>query len=372
MASVFGAHRQPAPGPPRLESAPVPRPCGSEQPGTAPDHRPLARAWCTSTSRRSGASPTVVAGGLTVGAANRRRRQLAPRPPVLVPAMCICIRRSTGSPASLYTEALYDEKAMTAIGFTHRARVFFAAHGIGHIHRVVTDRGRATGRRTSRRCCTVAGISGSPRTPRHYGKAERCNRILAEEFLYARTYYRPHTAAGNRPRASYAPVSPTSCPHTHRLRRSWPSPSAPKIPACSPRWAAPKDCSENSMIGHSGRARRSSCSLERRETLCDLVSAIFENPEICHNGNVVTASPEGARRWSPIGMASSSWHEIQDLSRHRTWHETLVRDQLSEGSFPSPSCRRVRRRIARSQPSAPNRDLQGSPDRDPPGQTPRD
>lgn len=40
-----------------------------------------------------------------------------------------------------YTEVLADEKASTAIGFMHRARVFFAAHGITHIHRVVTDNG---------------------------------------------------------------------------------------------------------------------------------------------------------------------------------------------------------------------------------------
>jgi transposase len=38
-----------------------------------------------------------------------------------------------------YTEALPDEKAATAIEFTHRARAFFAAHGITHIHRIVTD-----------------------------------------------------------------------------------------------------------------------------------------------------------------------------------------------------------------------------------------
>ena len=38
-----------------------------------------------------------------------------------------------------YTEALPDEKARTAIGFTHRARAFFARHGITHIHRIVTD-----------------------------------------------------------------------------------------------------------------------------------------------------------------------------------------------------------------------------------------
>ena len=40
-----------------------------------------------------------------------------------------------------YTEALPDEKAVTAIGFMHRARVWFAAHGIIHIQRIVTDNG---------------------------------------------------------------------------------------------------------------------------------------------------------------------------------------------------------------------------------------
>lgn len=38
-----------------------------------------------------------------------------------------------------YTEALPGEKTATAIGFTHRARAFFAAHGITHVHRIVTD-----------------------------------------------------------------------------------------------------------------------------------------------------------------------------------------------------------------------------------------
>ena len=38
-----------------------------------------------------------------------------------------------------YTEALEDEKAVTTIGFFHRAQVFFAAHGITRISRLVTD-----------------------------------------------------------------------------------------------------------------------------------------------------------------------------------------------------------------------------------------
>lgn len=40
-----------------------------------------------------------------------------------------------------YTEALTDEKASTAIGFMHRARAWFAAHGIIRIERIVTDNG---------------------------------------------------------------------------------------------------------------------------------------------------------------------------------------------------------------------------------------
>ena len=121
-----------------------------------------------------------------------------------------------------YTEALPDEKARTAIGFTHRARAFFARHGITHIHRLVTDNGacyRANNFATVLRGAHHQRIT--PYTPRHNGKVERYNRILAEEFLYAHVwtsehhrttalnvwnihynYHRPHTAAGNQPPAS--------------------------------------------------------------------------------------------------------------------------------------------------------------------------
>jgi Integrase core domain len=40
-----------------------------------------------------------------------------------------------------YTEPLQDEKAVTAVGFMHCTRVWFAAHGIIHIQRIVTDNG---------------------------------------------------------------------------------------------------------------------------------------------------------------------------------------------------------------------------------------
>ena len=121
-----------------------------------------------------------------------------------------------------YTEHLPDETARTAVGFWARARVFFAAHGITAITRVVTNNGschrskafaRATGHASRHQLI-------KPFTPKHNGKVERYQRILAEELLYARPYaseeqraraiqvwnihynhHPPHTAAGNQPPA---------------------------------------------------------------------------------------------------------------------------------------------------------------------------
>lgn len=126
-----------------------------------------------------------------------------------------------------YTEALPDEKAATVIRFWARARAWFAAHGIHRITRLVTDNGP---------CYKAHAFERSIRgqiswhqfirayTPRHNGKVERYNRILAEEFLYARpftsntqrsealqvwnvhyNYHRTHTACGNQPPASRTP-----------------------------------------------------------------------------------------------------------------------------------------------------------------------
>ena len=123
-----------------------------------------------------------------------------------------------------YTEPLGDETAATTIGFFCRARAFFAAHGINRIVRVITDNGSNYRAHDFHR--TVTSLASRhqrirPYTPRHNGKVERYQRILAEELLYARpwtseaeraqaiavwnihyNYHRPHTAAGGQPPAS--------------------------------------------------------------------------------------------------------------------------------------------------------------------------
>ncbi|MEV7239435.1 leucine zipper domain-containing protein [Streptomyces sp. NPDC051020] len=95
-----------------------------------------------------------------------------------------------------YTEPLPDEKGATAAAFLARAKVWFAAHGINHIHRIVTDNG----------ACHRSGDFA---------------RIVDEELLYAReftsddartaaiavwnihyNYHRPHSGAGGQPPAA--------------------------------------------------------------------------------------------------------------------------------------------------------------------------
>lgn len=88
-----------------------------------------------------------------------------------------------------YTEALPDEKATTAIVFVFRARAFFAAHGIDRIERIVTDNGSCYRAKDFAKVLLGARHQRiTPYTPRHNGKVERYNRILAEEFLYAREW----------------------------------------------------------------------------------------------------------------------------------------------------------------------------------------
>ncbi len=123
-----------------------------------------------------------------------------------------------------YTEALEDETAKTAIGFLFRARAWFAAHGIRRFTRIVTDNGSCyRAKDFTRAVCSFATRHQRtrPYTPRHNGKVERYQRILANELLYARpwlseaqrrdaiatwnihyNYHRPHSAASDKPPAS--------------------------------------------------------------------------------------------------------------------------------------------------------------------------
>jgi len=123
-----------------------------------------------------------------------------------------------------YTEAHNDETAATAVGFLHRARVFFQAHGVTRFTRIVTDNGScyraaAFGRAVTSFASRHQRIK--PYTPKHNGKVERYQQTLARELLYARpyrsethrqqalgiylihyNYHRPHTAVGDQPPAS--------------------------------------------------------------------------------------------------------------------------------------------------------------------------
>lgn len=126
-----------------------------------------------------------------------------------------------------YTEVLDDEKGMTAARFVERATAWFAAHGIYTIERIVTDNGACYRSKVFVEAVLPARQQRiTPYTPRHNGKVERYNRILAEEFLYARTwhseqeradglvlwnlhynYHRPHGAHDGQPPASAAPLA---------------------------------------------------------------------------------------------------------------------------------------------------------------------
>ena len=123
-----------------------------------------------------------------------------------------------------YTEALDDEKGLTAAEFLERAKRWFAAHGITTIERIVTDNGACYRSKVFAETVLPARPQRiTPYTPRHNGKVARYNRILAEEFLYARAwhseqeradglvlwnlhynYHRPHGAHDGQPPASAA------------------------------------------------------------------------------------------------------------------------------------------------------------------------
>ncbi len=123
-----------------------------------------------------------------------------------------------------YTEALQDEKAATTIGVFHRARAFFAAHGITQATRLITDNGaNCTSHAFGRSINAFIGRYQRTRAyaPHHNGKIERYQRLMTNECFYARAdnseaerrnaieiwvhhynYHRSHTACGDQSPAS--------------------------------------------------------------------------------------------------------------------------------------------------------------------------
>lgn len=119
-----------------------------------------------------------------------------------------------------YTEVLDDEKAVTAAGFWQRAKMFFHAHGIEQIHRVLTDNGSCyrSNHFNDQLGDGVKHKYTRPYRPQTNGKVERFNRTLAQEWLYTKAwendqqrtaalpsflhrynYHRPHTALRSLP-----------------------------------------------------------------------------------------------------------------------------------------------------------------------------
>src|SRR5215831_13661952 len=98
-----------------------------------------------------------------------------------------------------YAEVLTDEKAVTAIAFLRRARVFFVRYGI-QIERILTDNGSPYVSAVHAIACKRLGIRHirtRPRRPQTNGKAERFIRTLLAGWAYGAIYRssRERTAA---------------------------------------------------------------------------------------------------------------------------------------------------------------------------------
>lgn len=90
----------------------------------------------------------------------------------------------------VYSEILPDETQATASAFMRNAIAAFAAKGV-KIQRVLTDNGSCYRPRAFAAVLAEAGISHKrtrPYRPQTNGKVERFNRILQEEWAYAKAY----------------------------------------------------------------------------------------------------------------------------------------------------------------------------------------
>jgi transposase InsO family protein len=89
-----------------------------------------------------------------------------------------------------YVEVLADEKATTAVGFLHRAKAFYASHGIT-VERVMTDNGSAYRSTIHAFACRAMGLRHlrtRPYRPRTNGKAERFIRTMLGGWAYGAIY----------------------------------------------------------------------------------------------------------------------------------------------------------------------------------------
>lgn len=91
-----------------------------------------------------------------------------------------------------YSEILPDEKGPTCAGFITRGAAYFAAHGITHIERVITDNHLGY-RRSTAFAAAVEQLGArqlfiKPHCPWQNGKAERYNGTLQSECAYLRVF----------------------------------------------------------------------------------------------------------------------------------------------------------------------------------------
>jgi transposase InsO family protein len=93
-----------------------------------------------------------------------------------------------------YAEVLPDEKAVTAIGFLHRAIAFYGRYGIT-VERLLTDNGSAYRATLHAIACKTLGIRhlrSRPYRPQTNGKAERFIRTLINGWAYGAIYRTSH------------------------------------------------------------------------------------------------------------------------------------------------------------------------------------
>lgn len=89
-----------------------------------------------------------------------------------------------------YVEAHDNEQAVTLVGFWHRAQAFYRSHDM-IIDEVLTDNGpnfRSNLFADALAAHTIKHLRTRPRRPQTNGKAERFNRTMTDEFLYARVF----------------------------------------------------------------------------------------------------------------------------------------------------------------------------------------